>query len=200
LTVTGGGGPLDGLVRRIAAAGLAGPATLDLGPVRIRPAPGVVIGLTDGRTAADVSADGAETVVLVDLALDYATASRVAVSAPAAAPADAVQAAVGCLQVAGLAVTLLPDTPGLIVARTVAMLAAFGADAVDAGVASAADVDTAMRLGVNYPRGPLDWGDALGWGWVVGVLDALARAADPDRYRVSPGLRERATTGGSPRA
>jgi 3-hydroxybutyryl-CoA dehydrogenase len=200
LTVTGGGGPLDGLVRRIAAARLTGPATLDLGPVRIRPAPGVVIGLTDGRTAADVSADGAETVVLVDLALDYATASRVAVSAPAAAPAHAVQAAVGCLQVAGLAVTLLPDTPGLIVARTVAMLAAFGADAVDAGVASAADVDTAMRLGVNYPRGPLDWGDALGWGWVVGVLDALARAADPDRYRVSPGLRERATTGGSPRA
>jgi 3-hydroxybutyryl-CoA dehydrogenase len=124
----------------------------------------------------------------------------VAVSAPAAAPAHAVQAAVGCLQVAGLAVTLLPDTPGLIVARTVAMLAAFGADAVDAGVASAADVDTAMRLGVNYPRGPLEWGEALGWGWVVGMLDVLARTVDPDRYRVSPALRERAATGGPPGA
>jgi 3-hydroxybutyryl-CoA dehydrogenase len=200
LTVNGGGGPLDGLVRRIAAAGLAGPATLDLGPVRIRPAPGVVILLTDGRTAADVSAGGAETVVLVDLALDYATASRVAVAAPEAAPTHAVQAAVGCLQAAGLTITLLPDTPGLIVARTVAMLAAFGADAVDAGVASAADVDTAMRLGVNYPRGPLEWGEALGWGWVVGMLDVLARTVDPDRYRVSPALRERAATGGPPGA
>jgi 3-hydroxybutyryl-CoA dehydrogenase len=200
LVVNGGGGPLDGLVRRIAAAGLAGPATLDLGPVRIRPASGVVIRLTDGRTAADASAGGAETVVLVDLALDYATATRVAVAAPEAAPVHAVQAAVGCLQAAGLTVTVLPDTPGLIVARTVAMLAAFGADAVDSAVASAADVDTAMRLGVNYPRGPIEWGDALGWGWVVGVLDALARADDPDRYRASPALRERATTGGSPGA
>jgi 3-hydroxybutyryl-CoA dehydrogenase len=200
LVVNGGGGPLDGLVRRIAAAGLAGPATLDLGPVRIRPASGVVIRLTDGRTAANVSAGGAETVVLVDLALDYATATRVAVAAPEAAPVHAVQAAVGCLQAAGLTVTVLPDTPALIVARTVAMLAAFGADAVDSGVATAADVDTAMRLGVNYPRGPIEWGDALGWGWVVGVLDALARADDLDRYRVSPALRERAATGGPPGA
>jgi 3-hydroxybutyryl-CoA dehydrogenase len=198
--VVNGGGPLDGLARRIPAAGLAGPATLDPGPVGIRPAPGVVIRLTDGRTAADVSAVGGETVVLVDLALDYATATRVAVAAPQAAPAHAVQAAVGCLQAAGLTVTVLPDTPGLIVARTVAMLTAFGADAVDSGVASAADVDTAMRLGVSYPRGPIEWGDALGWGWVVGVLDALARSADPDRYRVSPALRKRATTGGPPGA
>ncbi|HEU0213198.1 MAG TPA: 3-hydroxyacyl-CoA dehydrogenase [Jiangellaceae bacterium] len=197
LTVNGAGGPLDGLVRRMAAAGLTGPATFDLGPVRIRPAPDVVIRLTDGRTAAAVSAAEAQTVVLVDLALDYATASRVAVAAPEAAPAHAVRAATGCLQAAGLAVTPLPDTPGLIVARTVAMLAAFGADAVDAGVASAADVDTAMRLGVNHPRGPLEWGDALGWDWVVSVIDGLAGAADPHRYRVSAVLRDRALTGGS---
>ncbi|MGH8823780.1 MAG: 3-hydroxyacyl-CoA dehydrogenase [Jiangellaceae bacterium] len=194
LVVNGGGDPLDGLVRRLAAAGLAGPATQDLGPVRIRPAADVVLRLTDGRAAADVSVDGTETVVLVDLALDYATASRVAVAAPDGAPTSAVQAAVGCLQAAGLAVTVLPDIPGLVVARTVAMLSAFGADAVDAGVASTADVDTAMRLGVNYPRGPLEWGDSLGWDWVVGVLDALAATADPRRYRVSRALRERASS------
>ena len=196
VTVNGGGSPLDGLVSRIAAAGLSGPATFDRGPVRIRPAPGVVIRLTDGRTAAAVSAADAETVVLVDLALDYATAARVAVAAPEAAPAHRVRAAIGCLQAAGLAVTLLPDTPGLVVARTVAMLTAFGAEAVDAGVASAADIDTAMRLGVNHPRGPLEWGDSLGWDWVMGVLDALAGVVDPDRYRVSSTLRERAVSRG----
>jgi 3-hydroxybutyryl-CoA dehydrogenase len=137
--------------------------------------------------------DGSETVVLLDLALDFETAARVAVAAPDGTSPTAVEAAIGCLQAAGLAVTVLPDTPGLVVARTVAMIAAFGADAVDAGVASAADVDTAMRLGVNYPRGPIEWGAALGWGWVVGVLDALAVAEDAQRYRVTAALRDRAS-------
>jgi len=192
LVTSGAGDPLDALVRRLAAAGVQGQTTLDLRPVRIRPADDVVLQLTDGRSAAEVAADGRDTAVLVDLALDFETATRVAVSAPDGASPAAVEAAVGCLQAAGLAVTLLPDTPGLVVARTVAMLIAFGADAVDAGVATADDVDTAIRLGVNYPRGPIEWGDALGWRWVAGVLDALAAAEDPQRYRVSAGLRDRA--------
>ena len=135
--------------------------------------------LTDGRSAAEVSSESGETVVLIDLALDYATATRLAVATPADAPAAAVDAAVGCLQAAGLSITVLPDVPALVVARTVAMLAAFAADAVDAGVASAADIDTAMRLGVNYPLGPLEWGETAGWPWVEGVLAALAVAEDP---------------------
>jgi 3-hydroxybutyryl-CoA dehydrogenase len=72
------------------------------------------------------------------------------------------------------------------------MLAAFAADAVDAGVASAADIDTAMRLGVNYPLGPLEWGETAGWPWVEGVLAALAVAEDPRRYRVPDAVRRRA--------
>ena len=195
VVVNGAGGPLDGLVRRLSAARVPVTAGRDRGPVRLHPADGVVIRLTDGRTAAAVTAESTATVMLVDLALDFETATRVAVSAPDNAPPDAVETGVGCLQAAGLAVTVLPDVAGLVVARTVAMIAAFGADAVDAGVASADDVDTAMRLGVNYPRGPIEWGDRLGWGWVTKMLDALAAAEDPRRYRVSDGLRERADQG-----
>ena len=76
------------------------------------------------------------------------------------------------------------------------MLAAFGADAVDAGVASAADVDIAMRLGVNYPRGPIEWGDSVGWAWVEGVLAALAAADNPRRYRIPEAVRRRAVHAG----
>jgi 3-hydroxybutyryl-CoA dehydrogenase len=76
------------------------------------------------------------------------------------------------------------------------MLAASGVDAVDAGVASAADVDTAMRLGVNYPRGPVEWGDTVGWDWVAGVLRSLAAAEDARRYRVPDGVLERAAAAG----
>ena len=138
LVVNGAGDPLDALVERLANAGLAGIRTRDFGPVRLRPAPGVVVRLTDGRQAADVSTESGETVVLVDLALDYATATRLAIAAPADAPAAAVDAAIGCLQAVGLDVTVLPDTPALVVARTVAMLAASGVDAVESGVASVA--------------------------------------------------------------
>ena len=49
------------------------------------------------------------------------------------------------------------------------------ADVVGRKVASAADVDTAMRLGVGYPVGPLEWGDRIGACRIVAMLDALAR-------------------------
>ncbi|TDE01638.1 hydroxyphenylacetyl-CoA thioesterase PaaI [Jiangella asiatica] len=154
--------------------------------------PDVQLRPTDGRTATQLTGGGPVTVVVADLALDYASATRIGIAAPQHAPREHVDAVVGFLQGLGYTVTLLPDTPGLVVARTVAMLAAFAADVVDAGVASADDVDTAMRLGVNYPHGPYAWGTDLGWDWVAGVLDALAAAEDPRRYRVSPGLRARA--------
>jgi 3-hydroxybutyryl-CoA dehydrogenase len=192
LVVNGAGDPLDALVTRLAEAGVPAVRTMDFGPVRLRPAPGIVLRLTDGRTAANVSAAAGETVALIDLAHDYASATRVGLAPPSDAPTEAVNAAVGCLQAAGLSVTVLPDVAALVVARTVAMLAAFGADAVETGVASAADVDTAMRLGVNYPRGPIEWGDGVGWNWVEGVLAALAAAEDPSRYRIPDGVRRRA--------
>ncbi len=154
----------------------------------------VVLRPTDGRTATQHTGGGPGTVVLVDLALDYTRSARVGIAAPEHVPAAHVDTAISVLQTMGYQVTVLPDVPGLVVSRTVAMLAAFAADAVDAGVATPGDVDTAMRLGVRYPRGPYEWGDALGWGWVTGVLDALAAAEDPVRYRVSSGLRSRART------
>lgn len=151
----------------------------------------VVLRLTDGRTAAQHTGGGPKVVMLVDLALDFGSATRVGLAPPPQATRSQIDGAVALLQSLGFVVTIVPDTPGLVVGRTVAMLAAFAADAVDARVATSADVDTAMRLGVNYPRGPYEWGAALGWGWVVGVLDALAAAEDPVRYRVSPELRAR---------
>lgn len=184
--------PVAGTPRVWAGAGGFDPSrpgwTMETADVELR--------LTDGRTAAQHTGGGPRTVVLVDLALDYTATKRVGIAAPEHAPEEHVEAAVGFLQGLGYAVTVLPDTPGLVVARTVATLAAAAADAVDHEVATAEDVDTAMRLGVNYPRGPYEWGAALGWEWVTGVLDALAADDDPGRYRVSPELRRRALEAG----
>ena len=58
-------------------------------------------------------------------------------------------------------------------------------------VASAEDVDTAMRLGFNWPLGPLAWGERMGWSRALGILDEL-RELHGDGYRAAALLRERA--------
>jgi 3-hydroxybutyryl-CoA dehydrogenase len=158
---------------------------------------GALLVPTDGRTATERSAEAGRPVITMDFVLDPATATRIAVAPSDGAPPAVVGEAVGLLQAAGVAVTVLDDLPGLLVARTVAMLVNEAVDVVGRGVATAADVDVAMRLGVGYPRGPLEWGDAVGAGAVVAVLDALDRAYPEGRYRACPQLRRAAWTGRS---
>ncbi len=74
------------------------------------------------------------------------------------------------------------------VARTLAMLVNEAVDLVHRGEASAEDVDTAMRLGTNYPKGPIAWGEEIGYAVVADQLAALDRAFPGGRYRPSPGL------------
>jgi 3-hydroxybutyryl-CoA dehydrogenase len=158
---------------------------------------GTWLALTDGRTATKRVVDtGVRDLVLFDLALDYASATRLAVAAADTCSVAAAGAAVGALQAAGLKVSRLDDVAGLAVMRTVAMLANEAADAVVQGVALPEAIDVAMRKGVNYPRGPVAWADAIGAGVVRDVLANLALHYGEDRYRISPLLARRATTGG----
>jgi 3-hydroxybutyryl-CoA dehydrogenase len=156
------------------------------------------LALTDGRTATErMAAEGGLPLVLVDLAFDYGRADRLALAvADQAAPGDLARAA-GLFQALGKEVSRVDDVPGMIVMRTVCMLANEAADAVNQGVCDAAAVDTAMRLAVNYPRGPLAWAQAIGLERVVTVLANLAAGYGEDRYRVSPLLRRRLFAGGS---
>jgi 3-hydroxybutyryl-CoA dehydrogenase len=152
----------------------------------------VAVALTDGRTATQrMAADGRLPLVLVDLALDYAKAPRVAVAAAdQTAPEDRERAA-GLFQALGKAVSVLDDVPGMIVMRTVCMLANEAADTVYHGVCSAEAVDTAMQGGVNYPRGPMAWAEGIGIDRLVAVLDNMRGVYGEDRYRVSPLLQRR---------
>ena len=159
---------------------------------------GAWLALTDGRTAtARVVASGVRDLVLFDLAHDYATASRLAVACADSCSDDAWIAAVGALACPGIAVSRLDDVAGLAVMRIVCALANEAADAVVHRVASPASIDLAMQKGVNYPRGPLAWGDAIGAATVRDVLDHLAAHYGEDRYRTSPLVARRAATGGT---
>ena len=86
---------------------------------------------------------------------------------------------------------VVADLPALVVARTIAMVVNEAADAVHQGVCSQAGADTAMKLGVNYPRGPFEWLAQWGAADIVTVLDRLNDFYRGERYRVSPWLRHR---------
>lgn len=142
-----------------------------------------------GLAAAAVASVVERPVIVVDKALDYETATAIAVAASDGCPPAALAEAVALLQSAGLDVHVIEDVPGLIVTRTVAMLVNLAADALSARVASAEDIDTAMRLGVNYPLGPLDWGGRWGVPAVLAVLDCLEDWYRDGHYRAASLLR-----------
>jgi 3-hydroxybutyryl-CoA dehydrogenase len=120
-------------------------------------------------------------------ALPPLAAGGVAELAPALQTApEAVDAAEAFWRGVGLDCARVADGPGLVRARIVCALVNEAASALAEGVASAADIDTAMRLGTNYPRGPLAWGDLIGLDVVLGVMRGLQEEFGEDRYRPAP--------------
>ena len=52
-----------------------------------------------------------------------------------------------------------------------------------------------MRLGTNYPLGPLRWADQIGLDEVLAVLEGLQRETGDDRYRPAPLLKKMVLAG-----
>jgi 3-hydroxybutyryl-CoA dehydrogenase len=104
-------------------------------------------------------------------------------------------AAAAILARSGAKVTLIKDSPGFIAQRMCSMIANLGCEMAMIGIASAADVDTAMTLGLNYPRGPLALADWLGVRNCHEMLVQMQAITGDDRYRPSQWLRRRALLG-----
>ncbi len=200
LVLLGEGDVADLVAARLSGAGLGFTREPQAADAGLSGAVGLRIGdghlaLTDGRTATELSdrlavsdvavfdwpagpaAAGAGAVV----ALAYAVAQQ-------ASPAFEAQVA-STLRALGWLPQRLADKPGLVVARTVAMLINEASDAVEQGVCDPAGADAAMTLGVNYPAGPFEWLAAHGARATARLLDALDDHYRGERYRVSPRLR-----------
>ncbi|WP_405979794.1 3-hydroxyacyl-CoA dehydrogenase [Streptomyces sp. NBC_00158] len=182
VTVVGDLGPAAVLADLMEEAGIAVTATEHGGPYIQLPGEGQLV-LADGKTSVEFA-----DVVYFDLALDYRGATRIALSASEDTTERTLAEAVGLFQRLGKDVSVIGDVPGMIVARTVAMLIDLTADAVARGVASAQDIDTAMRLGVNYPLGPAEWHDRLGRDWAYDLLHHLDERCPGGRYAPSLAL------------
>jgi 3-hydroxybutyryl-CoA dehydrogenase len=119
---------------------------------------------------------------------------RVLMTTPVTAPA-ARDAAHGLLACDGVPVSVIHDSPGFVAQRVVAMIVNLACDIAQQRVASPADIDRAIPLGLGYPMGPLAWGDALGADTVATILERLHAFYGDPRYRVSPWLKRRARLG-----
>lgn len=151
----------------------------------------VLVQVTQGETATQLAKRLQRPVVLVDLVNDWQRSPLVVLAAAAGNTAEQTAKAIRFFQQQGKQVLMISDYPGMLVWRTVAMLANEATDAAQKGVASERDIDTAMRLGVNYPRGPLAWGAELGWQQVLRLLENLQQHYGEERYRPTSMLRQR---------
>lgn len=158
---------------------------------------GMRLMLTDGRPAYEIAARcGTADVAVFDRPVGPALAGGALALALNAAASPTWQAqAPAWLHALGFTPLPVADTPGLVVARTLAMLVNEASDAVLQGVCTPEGADAAMKLGVAYPAGPFEWLDAWSPDGVAAVLAALDAGYRGERYRLSAWLRRRARLG-----
>ena len=89
-------------------------------------------------------------------------------------------------QAMGKTCILVNDVPGFATSRLGVVLGNEAIRMLADGVASAADIDTAMRLGYKHPMGPLELTDLVGLDVRRDILNNLAEAFDDESYRPHP--------------
>ena len=133
--------------------------------------------------------------VAVDM-LGHFARRRTLMKTPLTKP-ETLGAAVAALSSDNTPVTVINDSPGFVVQRLLAMIVNVGTRIAELRIAAPADIDTAVELGLNYPKGPLALGDTLGVGRVLAVLDGMHAITLDPKYRATTWLRRRARLGAS---
>jgi len=82
-----------------------------------------------------------------------------------------------------------------VIAYVVAQIVNIGCGVAQRAIAIPADIDKGTKLGLGYPFGPLEWGDRLGAGRVLHILERLHAFYGEPRYRPSPWLKRRVALG-----
>jgi 3-hydroxybutyryl-CoA dehydrogenase len=95
----------------------------------------------------------------------------------------------------GTPVTVINDSAGFIAQRVMATIVNIAANIAQRGIASVADLEDSVKLGLGYPHGPLSWGDCIGAANILATLRAQQKATGDPRYRPSPWLVRRVALG-----
>lgn len=86
----------------------------------------------------------------------------------------------------GWAIQVVPDVPGMITPRIISMIINEAWFSLAENISTREEIDTAMKLGTNYPYGPFEWGDRIGLHRVRDLLKELQKTGM--RYSIAPGL------------
>src|SRR5580692_10478777 len=89
----------------------------------------------------------------------------------------------------GKEVVVIKESPGFITSRINAMIGNEAFYMLEEGIASAADIDKALKLGLNHPMGPFELVDLVGLDTRLNILDYLHKTLG-EKYRPAPLLRE----------
>jgi 3-hydroxybutyryl-CoA dehydrogenase len=128
--------------------------------------------------------------VCVDLHCD--TSRRVTLMTAPGARIDRRDAVAASVLRSGRAATAINDSPGFISQRIRAMVANLGCEMAQIGIAEPKQIDLAMRLGLNYPLGPLELAEDIGLSDTMTILERIQAITGDDRYRPSLWLKRRA--------
>ncbi len=120
----------------------------------------------------------------------FSGAGRIEIAPSKITDAAILKNAESILSELGIAFSSVPDRTGLVFPRIVSMIINEAIQVYSEKIASKEDIDTAMKLGTNYPFGPLEWADRLGIELVYNILSALQRDFGEDRYRPHPAMKE----------
>ena len=95
----------------------------------------------------------------------------------------------------GKTTVLSKDMPGFIVNRILLPMINEACFALQEGLGSAQDIDTAMKLGTNQPMGPLTLADFIGLDTCLSIAEVLHKGLGEDKYRPAPLLRQHVEAG-----
>jgi 3-hydroxybutyryl-CoA dehydrogenase len=91
---------------------------------------------------------------------------------------------------AGWQYKIAPDIPGMISARILAVIINEAYFTFQEQISTKSEIDTAMKLGTNYPFGPFEWSERIGLEKIDRLLTALLAAGD--RYAIAHTLKKEA--------
>jgi 3-hydroxybutyryl-CoA dehydrogenase len=147
----------------------------------------------DATSWADRTGENARELICVDLTGD--TSKRVTVMTAPGADREKLAGVAAAIIASGRVVTWVNDSPGFVGQRMAAMVANLGCYMAEIGLAAPKDIDMAMELALNYPRGPIALGEEMGARLCHEVMVELHRITGEDRYRPTLWLRRRALLG-----
>ena len=86
---------------------------------------------------------------------------------------------------------VIEESLGFITQRVLAMIVNLACDIAQQQIASVEDINAAVKLGLGYPHGPIEWGDLIGREKILLILERISTISHDPRYRPSPWLQRR---------